>query len=248
MSIAPPTPNTIVSLFPLIVITPAWLIACRHWCTQRIDTCCHHYNVVSIARIDPWLEIPMFGSDFWDPHWKQNSDTVFDSGDSGWIFFWIPLLKNWQIGISILKFGIPKKNWRRNSVHLISYQINGCHHTYIYSMPVAAIPTSSQCLSCHTYIYSTPVPPHLHLLNTCPAIPKSTQCLSRHTYIYSTPVAAISKKEGRNIFRFMKLKESMAGEDSEPAGMCSKLAGTHFTIRKIKLRWKFQSSKGPEWE
>jgi hypothetical protein len=34
-----------------------------------------------------WLGIPIFGSDFWDPHWKQNSDSVFDSGDSGWIFF-----------------------------------------------------------------------------------------------------------------------------------------------------------------
>jgi hypothetical protein len=56
---------------------------------------------------------------------------------------------------------------------------------------VAAIPTSTQCLSYHTYIYSMPVhiysmpvPPHLHLfnacphlLNACPATPTSTQCL-----------------------------------------------------------------------
>jgi hypothetical protein len=34
----------------------------------------------------------------------------------------------------------------------------------------------------------------------------------------------------------MKSEESMAGEDSEPEGMCSELAGTHFTIRKIKVR------------
>jgi hypothetical protein len=34
-----------------------------------------------------WLGIPIFGSDFWDPHWKQNSDSVFDSKDSGWIIF-----------------------------------------------------------------------------------------------------------------------------------------------------------------
>jgi hypothetical protein len=80
-----------------------------------------------------------------------------------------------------------------------------------------------------------PVPPHLHLLYACPAISTSTQRLSHHTYIYSTPVATISKKEGGNIFRFMKLEESMAGEDSELAGMCSELAGTHFTIRKIKF-------------
>jgi hypothetical protein len=30
-----------------------------------------------------WLGIPIFGSNFWDPHWKQNSDFVFDSKDSG---------------------------------------------------------------------------------------------------------------------------------------------------------------------
>jgi hypothetical protein len=34
----------------------------------------------------------------------------------------------------------------------------------------------------------------------------------------------------------MKLEESMAGEDSEPAGMFYKLAGTNFTIGKIKFR------------
>ncbi len=56
-------------------------------------------------------------------------------------FCWIPLLKNWQIGIPILKFGILKKI-RRNSVHLNLYQKKGWHHTYIYSMLVAAIPTS----------------------------------------------------------------------------------------------------------
>jgi hypothetical protein len=33
-----------------------------------------------------WLGIPIFGSDFWDPHWKQNSNSVFNSGDSGWFF------------------------------------------------------------------------------------------------------------------------------------------------------------------
>jgi hypothetical protein len=38
-----------------------------------------------------------------------------------------------------------------------------------------------------------------------------------------------------NVFRFMKLEESMAGEDSEPEKMCSELAGTHFTIGKIKF-------------
>jgi hypothetical protein len=34
-----------------------------------------------------WLGIPIFGSDFWDPHRKRNFNFVFDSKDSGWIFF-----------------------------------------------------------------------------------------------------------------------------------------------------------------
>ncbi len=34
-----------------------------------------------------WLGIPIFGSDFWDPHRKRNSDSVFDSKDVGRILF-----------------------------------------------------------------------------------------------------------------------------------------------------------------
>jgi hypothetical protein len=33
----------------------------------------------------------------------------------------------------------------------------------------------------------------------------------------------------------MKLEELMAGEDSELVELCSELAGTHFTIGKIKF-------------
>ncbi len=39
-----------------------------------------------------------------------------------------------------------------------------------------------------------------------------------------------TNKYSRNIFQCMKLEESMAGEDSEPAGTCYKFAGTNFTI------------------
>jgi hypothetical protein len=39
-----------------------------------------------------------------------------------------------------------------------------------------------------------------------------------------------------NVFQFMKLEQSMAGEDSEPVKTSSELAGTHFTIKKIKFR------------
>jgi hypothetical protein len=42
--------------------------------------------------------------------------------------------------------------------------------------------------------------------------------------------------DGGKVFRFMKLEESMAGEDSEQEKMCSELAGTHFTIGKIKFQ------------
>ncbi len=35
----------------------------------------------------PRLGIPTFGSDFWDPHRKRNSNSVFDSEDSGRDFF-----------------------------------------------------------------------------------------------------------------------------------------------------------------
>jgi hypothetical protein len=45
-----------------------------------------------------------------------------------------------------------------------------------------------------------------------------------------------NEKYNENVFQFMKLEELMAGEDSELAGMCFKLAGTHFTMGKIKFR------------
>ncbi len=35
----------------------------------------------------PWLGIPIFGSNFWDPNPKQNSDSIFDSKDFGRDFF-----------------------------------------------------------------------------------------------------------------------------------------------------------------
>jgi hypothetical protein len=48
------------------------------------DFDCHANAVVQCGA---WLGIPMFGSNFWDPHQKQNSDFVFDSKDSSRIFF-----------------------------------------------------------------------------------------------------------------------------------------------------------------
>ena len=41
----------------------------------------------------------------------------------------------------------------------------------------------------------------------------------------------------------MKSEELMAGEDSELEKTCSELAGTHFTIGKIKIPLKIPKSK-----
>jgi hypothetical protein len=49
--------------------------------------------------------------------------------------------------------------------------------------------------------------------------------------------------DGRSIFRFMKLEELMAGEDSELEETCFELAGTHFTIGKNKIPMKIPKFK-----
>jgi hypothetical protein len=51
----------------------------------------------------PRLGIPIMGSNFWDPYWRQNSDSVSDAGYSGRIFFKIPLLESHPIEIPICK-------------------------------------------------------------------------------------------------------------------------------------------------
>ena len=112
----------------------------------------------------PWLGIPIFGSDFWDPHRKQNSDSVFDTRDSSQMFF--------------LNSAVKKStNWNSNSkIWNSKKKINlGTQHTsFCTGKTVAAIPTSTQNGCCHTYIYSKWLPPYLHLLKTVAAIPKST--------------------------------------------------------------------------
>jgi hypothetical protein len=84
------------------------------------------------------------------------------------------------------------------------------------------------------------------MLNDCQQDCFARDCfyvhIIKHQWVYAEIYNWISfwqaKKNthGRNVFWFMKLEESKAGEDSEPEGMCSELAGTHFTIRKIKFR------------
>jgi hypothetical protein len=41
--------------------------------------------------------------------------------------------------------------------------------------------------------------------------------------------------DGGKVFRSMTLEELMVGEDSELEETCYELAGTHFTIGKIKF-------------
>ncbi len=67
------------------------------------------------------MGIPIFGSDFWDPYWKRNSDSVFDSEDSGRNFFSnsaVEKLRNRNSDSEIRNF---EKNKHRNSIHLISH-------------------------------------------------------------------------------------------------------------------------------
>ncbi len=67
------------------------------------------------------LGIPIFGSDFWDPYWKQDSDSVFDSEDSGRIFFLISAVEKLRNRNSDSKIRNSKKKLCRNSIHLISH-------------------------------------------------------------------------------------------------------------------------------
>ncbi len=84
----------------------------------RLPTFCLPFFWLFLA----WLGIPILGSNFWDPHQKQNSNSVFYAGYSGRNFFWIPLLKSHQIGIPIPKYGIPNFVLCRNSIHLILHE------------------------------------------------------------------------------------------------------------------------------
>jgi hypothetical protein len=59
------------------------------------------------TRQPSWLGIPIFGSNFWDPHWRRISDSVYNSEDSGRIFFWIPISgepENWNSDLRFSEF------------------------------------------------------------------------------------------------------------------------------------------------
>jgi hypothetical protein len=59
-------------------------------------------DIEDCQQMQAWLGIPIFGSDFWDPHRKWNSNSVFDSKDSGRIFLLkFQCLESQKIGIPI---------------------------------------------------------------------------------------------------------------------------------------------------
>ncbi len=73
-----------------------------------------------------WLGILIFGSDFWDPHCKQNSDSVFDSEDSGRkIFFEFGYLESQKIGILVPKFGILVPHKKTDAYSSIDTKVHG---------------------------------------------------------------------------------------------------------------------------
>jgi hypothetical protein len=77
-------------------------------------------------KVNPRLGILIFGSDFWDPHWKRDSDPIYDSEDSGWKFFsQIPMSgesENWNSNFKIWSSG-PHKQSNTNS--FINTKVHG---------------------------------------------------------------------------------------------------------------------------
>ncbi len=72
----------------------------------------------------PSLGNLIFGSDFWDSHQKRNSDSVFDSKDSGQKFFSnapVEKSRNQNSDSIILN---SETNTHRNSIHLILHAMS----------------------------------------------------------------------------------------------------------------------------
>ncbi len=82
----------------------------------------------SISLVTKWvvprLGIPIFGSDFWDPHRKWNSNSVFDSKDSGWIFFLNSAVEKSRNRNSNSKIRNSEEKKRRNLIPLISHAMS----------------------------------------------------------------------------------------------------------------------------
>jgi hypothetical protein len=59
-------------------------------------------GTLTVMATPTWLRIPNFSSDFWDPHRKRNSDSVFDTEESSRNYFLkFQCLESQKIGIPI---------------------------------------------------------------------------------------------------------------------------------------------------
>ncbi len=72
-------------------------------------------HVLWIIATETRLGIPIFGSNFWDPHRKWNPDPIYDSEDSGRKFFS-------QIDSKIRNFGPHKKS---NTNSFVNTKVHG---------------------------------------------------------------------------------------------------------------------------
>ncbi len=57
----------------------------RVW--NRYTKYCNSIRLGNNHLLEAWLGIPIFGSNFRDPHQKRNTNSIFDSEDSGRNFF-----------------------------------------------------------------------------------------------------------------------------------------------------------------
>jgi hypothetical protein len=108
--------------------------------------------------VRPWLGIPIFGSNFWDPHCKRNSVLVFDSKDSGRkIFFEFRCLESQKIGIPIPKFGIPVPHKKTDAYSSVDTKVHGRKPSPYKTAGELFFPPNLHLLTLNgkrTYIYS----------------------------------------------------------------------------------------------
>jgi hypothetical protein len=92
-------------------------------CLSRQDRYFEHlFSTRTDGALAAWLGIPSFGSDFWDPHWKRNFNSIFDSKDSSRNFFLNSAVEKSRNQNSDSKIQNSGKNGRRSSIHLISHK------------------------------------------------------------------------------------------------------------------------------
>jgi hypothetical protein len=95
----------------------------------------------------PWLGIPIFGSNSWYPHQKQNSDSISDFRNSGRFFLNYNVWKVRKLEFQFAKFGIPVVCLHRNLLRLIVanlYCLQSMHNDLILMVHKLAAPLQHQ--------------------------------------------------------------------------------------------------------